>query len=56
MAHGHQYQQKGCTVLDAGKFARVVGAYNVLVFDEGSDVFLLAKGRYDSKLEEKVPL
>jgi len=42
LAHGHNYNRFGCTMLEAARWFAEVGARNILIFDEGSDVFQLA--------------
>jgi hypothetical protein len=54
-AHGHNYERFGCTVLEAAKFLADNGAYNILVFDEGEDVFQLVR-KDGQGLTEAIPL
>jgi hypothetical protein len=55
-AHGHNYERYGCTVLEAAEFLVDEGAYNVLIFDEGEDVFQLADLHDGKGLKDAVPL
>jgi hypothetical protein len=43
VAHGHNYNRFGCTILEAARLLADAGARNILMFDEGSDVFQLVK-------------
>ena len=42
LAHGHNYNRFGCTMLEAARWFAEAEARNILIFDEGSDVFQLA--------------
>ncbi|HEY4933483.1 MAG TPA: toll/interleukin-1 receptor domain-containing protein [Terriglobales bacterium] len=53
--HGHNYGRYGCTVPEAAKFLAESGAYNILVFDEGEDVFQLVQKK-GGGLKQTVPL
>lgn len=58
MAHGHNYERDGCEILEAAKYLREHdrGAWNALVFDEGQDVFQLAKLQVGQQLNETVEM
>jgi hypothetical protein len=69
LAHGHNYERFGCTLLDAAHYFATCGARNILILDEGGDVFQLAmlpanerkdretiKLRTGSELTQTVPL
>jgi hypothetical protein len=56
LAHGHNYEQNGCTIEEAARFLEDRGAWNALLFDEGNDVFQLVRDSESRKLVETVPI
>jgi hypothetical protein len=55
-AHGHNYGRGGCTILEAAQYLAAKGAWNILVFDEGEDVFQLLDENDGKGLKPMVPL
>lgn len=56
LAHGHNYNWQGCTIMEAAEYLSEQGAWNILMFDEGNDVFQLVDDSQENKLVERVPL
>jgi hypothetical protein len=56
LAHGHRYDNGGSTIRQAASYMRKQGAWDILVFDEGRDVFQLARKEEAGELESLVPL
>ena len=57
LAHGHRYDQGGCTIEEAARYLWDANkCWNALLFDEGFDVFQLVREEPQGPLVEKVPL
>lgn len=57
LAHGHQYNWEGCTIEEAAQFLNEEGASDILMFDEGNDVFQIYRttSNPSTSLVETVP-
>lgn len=56
LAHGHNYDWSGCSVVECAQYLLEEGSWNALMIDEGNDVFQLARQSDAGPLLEKVSL
>lgn len=57
LVHGHNYTWKGCTIHEAAEyFNKQCNAWNILMFDEGRDVFQLVRRDEGEDLRHSIPL
>ncbi len=56
VAHGHKYGWQGCTIEEAADFLKNQGATDILMFDEGNDVFQLLNQRPKDPKDDREPV